>query len=482
MVAPAGAGDRPRERARSQMSFQLRRLHGLPLWARVGGVVALVLAAAGLDRLLIGFASIDRFLVLVPAVIAAGLLFGRGAAPLAALLGLLAGVLLPADAVGLLPDKPAEALAAAIFLSVALLVAAGTDALLAALDRAAAANEALATAERRHRALAEAGAAIVWRADPSGAIVESRGWERLTGQPESAMLGWGWLEKVHPEDRKALLATWAEARAKRRPAQAEFRVRPHDGGEWHWMRARAVPVFAEGAPARDSGQEATEWMGVLEDVHERRQAERHREILSREVDHRARNLLSVVQAVLRLTPRGDPAAHAEAVERRIAALGRAHALLAEARWEGAELRALAQEELAAYGGLGERVALEGPPLNLTPEAAQALSMVMHELATNAAKHGALLAPGGHVRLAWWQESGGEGSTLRLRWEEMGAATPVTPPSRRGFGSRVIEATIVGQLGGRVERRWEPGGLVCEMRIPLGRALGSGRGGGPAAAG
>lgn len=187
----------------------------------------------------------------------------------------------------------------------------------------------------------------------------------------------------------------------------------------------------------------------MEDVHERRLAEEHREILSREVDHRARNLLSVVQAVLRLTPRGDPATHVEAVEGRIAALGRAHALLAEARWAGAELRDLAQEELAAYGGLGDRIALEGPSVALAPDAAQAFSMVLHELATNAAKYGALLAPEGRVRVTWLIEDRVNGDTLQLRWEETGGTPPGAAPPRRGFGSRLIEATVAGQLGGVV---------------------------------
>jgi PAS domain S-box-containing protein len=447
---------------------RFRQLHRLPLWARAVGVLSLVLAAAGLDWFMI--APVDRFLVLVPTIIVAGVLFGRGAAIAAALLAFLAGLMLLVEPVGgILPARPTDALTAALFLLVGLLVAAGTDALLAALERADSAIAALAIEERRHRALAEAGAVLVWRADPSGAIVESRGWERLTGQPEAAMRGWGWLDKVHPEDRERVRAVWAEVRASHRPRGAEFRVQPRDGGEWRWVRARAAPVFPEGPPPEGEVAEPVEWMGVLEDVQERRQAERHREILAREVDHRARNLLSVVQAVLRLTPRGNPAAHAEAVERRIAALGRAHALLAEARWEGADLRRLAQEELAAYGGVGDRAGLDGPRLALAPEAAQAFSMVLHELATNAAKYGALLTPTGRVRINWRIAGHDDAGLLHVRWEETGGPPPATP-SRRGFGSRVIEATIIGQLGGRVERRWEPAGLICDIRVPLARVL------------
>jgi two-component sensor histidine kinase len=206
-------------------------------------------------------------------------------------------------------------------------------------------------------------------------------------------------------------------------------------------------------------------------VTDRTAAAERQELLMRELDHRAKNALAVVQAALRLTPKDDPSAYARAVEGRVAALARAHTLLARAQWTGADLRAMAEGELAPFldtgasaPGAGPRAELDGPPLALKPGAAQALSMALHELATNATKHGALSASGGRVSLSWRVDrASGE---LRLRWVERGGPRVSAPPARRGFGSRVLDGTVRGQLGGAVSRAWEPAGLVCEVGVPL----------------
>jgi two-component sensor histidine kinase len=240
----------------------------------------------------------------------------------------------------------------------------------------------------------------------------------------------------------------------------------------------AARAAASGEPVR--------LVGVCLDLTERRRAEERHRLLAREVDHRAKNALAVVQAALRLTPKDDAATYARAVEGRVQALARVHGLLAEARWSGAELRSLATGELepflpppssasgparaeAASPGLPPpRVELAGPPLRVGPSAAQALSMALHELATNATKHGALSVPGGVVRLSWAVDRAA--GLLALTWTERGGPAVVGPPSRRGFGSRVIEGTVADQLGGHAECRWEAEGLTCEMRVPLARAL------------
>ena len=207
----------------------------------------------------------------------------------------------------------------------------------------------------------------------------------------------------------------------------------------------------------------------------RRHAEALQALLAREVDHRAKNILAVVQSVLRLTPKGDAAAYASAVEGRVAALARAHALLAESAWAGADLRAVAERELAPYAGNGAApeaggavASLEGPPIPLAAAAVQPLAVVLHELATNAAKHGALSRPGGRVRLSWRIDRGR--GLLLLRWAESGGPTVAGPPSRRGFGSKVIDATARGQLGGTVALAWDAVGLRADIAFPLGRAL------------
>jgi two-component sensor histidine kinase len=198
-------------------------------------------------------------------------------------------------------------------------------------------------------------------------------------------------------------------------------------------------------------------------------------LLAREVDHRAKNALAVVLAAVRLAPKEDAKAFAQAVEGRVAALSRAQVLLAEAGWQGADLRAVAEGALAAFLPMGAGVdpsggpqaVLDGPPIRLGAAAAQPISLAMHELATNAAKYGALSAPAGRVTLSWRLDE--PARLLRLTWRETGGPQVQGPPGRRGFGSRVIEATIRDQLGGTVERIWEIGGLRCDMAVPLERA-------------
>jgi two-component sensor histidine kinase len=209
---------------------------------------------------------------------------------------------------------------------------------------------------------------------------------------------------------------------------------------------------------------------------ERRVAERTAEIragearlrfLAGEVDHRAKNLLAVVQATLRLTPRQDAVAYAAAVEGRVRALARAQTLLAEDRWRGAELRAVLVAELEPFLAPDRAaVRLDGPALWLPARAVQPLAMAAHELATNAVKHGALSVPQGRVVVGWTVD----GATLRLGWREDGGPRLAGAPERRGFGSRVLDGLVRGQLGGRLMMHWRPAGLLCELEVPL-QALG-----------
>lgn len=247
-----------------------------------------------------------------------------------------------------------------------------------------------------------------------------------------------------------------------------------------------VPLDLSHAEWRDTSGERFVTL-ILRDISARRMAEARQDILMREVDHRAKNILAVVQSVLRLTPRDQPGAFT-AAETRVAGLARAHSLLAEGGWLGADLRVVAGRELAPFirapAGQGSpAVTFDGPSVALAPSAVQPMAMVLHELATNAAKHGALSAPGGRVEVQWSAgRREGEDGLLRLRWAEAGGPPVTGPPRRRGFGTRVIEATARGQLGGSVERHWEPGGLVVEIALPLARVVAGGEGGGSVGAG
>jgi PAS domain S-box-containing protein len=237
---------------------------------------------------------------------------------------------------------------------------------------------------------------------------------------------------------------------------------------WHLCKDGSR-VFIEGSATalRNLDGSIRGFLKVGQDVTERRAAEERQTLLAREVDHRAKNALAVVQTMLRLTRADNVLSFARTVEGRVAALARAQTLLAEERWNGAALHAMLQGELAPFLG-SQRADLNGPPVVLPAGTAQPLAMAVHELATNAAKHGALSVPQGRVSVSWSLDGDAAG-VLRLHWEELNGPPVARRPARRGFGSRVLEGTVSGQLGGAVTLSWKPTGLVCEMVVPLGRA-------------
>jgi two-component sensor histidine kinase len=172
-------------------------------------------------------------------------------------------------------------------------------------------------------------------------------------------------------------------------------------------------------------------------------------------------MLALVQVMLRQTHAETVRDYAAAAQGRVAALARAQTLLSQSRWEGADLGRLIEEGLAPFRRTDDRrVQIEGPPVALAPPAAQSFAMVLHELATNAAIHGALSVPQGRVSVEWtWHDE-----QLVLRWTETGGP-PVQAPTRRGLGTSVIERSIRDQLNGTVRFDWRPAGLVCELVVP-----------------
>lgn len=197
----------------------------------------------------------------------------------------------------------------------------------------------------------------------------------------------------------------------------------------------------------------------VRDISERKRTEAARELLMREVDHRARNVLTVVQAIVQLTSSAEMDRYKETVVGRISALARAQSSLASRRWEGAMLRDLLGEELTAVGR-PQAHGLDGPDVMLPPERVQPLSMIFHELATNASKYGGFSTADGRVAVAWDVTSDGG---LHLVWLESGGP-PAREPARRGFGSRLI-ADLLRQLDGAARFDWVEEGLVAELRIP-----------------
>jgi PAS domain S-box-containing protein len=199
---------------------------------------------------------------------------------------------------------------------------------------------------------------------------------------------------------------------------------------------------------------------IARDITEQRQSREQIATLAREVEHRGKNLLASVQAIVNLSRADTMQGLKDAIEGRIQALANVQSLFVESRWVGAELSAIAARELAPYGAADKkRVRIEGPSILLEPTAAQAVAVTLHELATNAAKYGSLSVPEGQLDLTWQRGAGGE---IILRWAEVGGPA-MQKPGRQGFGSRVIKQ-MTAQLHGKAEFDWRPQGLICEMTV------------------
>jgi PAS domain S-box-containing protein len=260
---------------------------------------------------------------------------------------------------------------------------------------------------------------------------------------------------LEAEDWERLQQAWVAARENGDTYETEFRVR-RPSGELRWCLGTA-------AASVDASNNIVRISGVTIDITDRKQAENHQAFLAREVDHRARNVLAVVQSVLHLTKAETAEAYASAVEGRIGALARAHMLLSECRWEGADLRRLLDEELDPYRtGEVERIVAGGPDVLLEPRYAQTIALAIHELATNAAKYGSLTAPSGKVSLSWAIER----DSLAVEWAET-EGPAVQAPMTQGYGTRVIKGSVE-QLGGRAEFDWRRDGVRCNLSVPLSR--------------
>jgi PAS domain S-box-containing protein len=217
------------------------------------------------------------------------------------------------------------------------------------------------------------------------------------------------------------------------------------------------------SPVRGASGKVVGASGISRDITERKRGEAQLSALAREAEHRAKNLLANVRAMVQLSQADTPAGLKEAITGRSDALANVHSLFAQSRWTGAELRSLVEQELSPYSRDGEmRTQIDGPTVMLKQEVAQAIAVALHELATNAAKYGALSVAKGHVRVEWSRGTDGQ---LVLRWAELGGP-PVKPPTRRGFGTHVMEAIIRGREGGDVRLDWRAEGLVCEMVLPM----------------
>ena len=218
------------------------------------------------------------------------------------------------------------------------------------------------------------------------------------------------------------------------------------------------------APLRNRDGGITGYAAITHDITERKAQEQTRQLLLDELNHRVKNTLAMVQSIARLTLRQtkSPEDFAESFTGRIQALAGAHNVLTASSWHGADLNSLVRDQLILGDAKDGAVIYRGPSIRLDPQTAVGLSLVLHELGTNASKYGALSAANGRVDLSW--ETAENGKMLTLHWQELGGPR-VSPPSRRGFGTFIIEQSLHG-LDGEAELQFDPSGLICDMRLPI----------------
>ena len=317
----------------------------------------------------------------------------------------------------------------------------------------------LRESEARFRALTTATSDVVYRMSPDWREMrqlDGRGFIVDTDSPSIA-----WIDEyLLPEDQDMILGVIQEAVDSKGVFQLEHRVRRADGSVG-WTFSRAVPIL-------DASGEIIEWFGAATDVSARHEAEAHLRLVVNELNHRVKNNLATVQAIAAQTFRNaDDLVQAEAAfVGRIEALALATDFLTGAKGPHPSMRLVLEEAVRSHRPTPERCRLAGPDLHLPPKTAQAVSLAVHELATNALKHGAWSAQHGEVAVDWssaHDERGGR--RLRLTWSERGGP-PVSPPTRRGFGSRLIEQGLAHELNGQVRLVFDPAGLACLVDAPL----------------
>jgi PAS domain S-box-containing protein len=317
--------------------------------------------------------------------------------------------------------------------------------------------------QQRYRSVVDGVGCIVFEADAQARrFTFVNGWaEQLLGHPVERWYEQGfWIDRVvHPDDRASVVEHFGrDATSPDVGEEVEFRVLTADG-RLLWLR---------GVTRSDLESERRLVRGVLVDVTARKHLEAQEQLLLAEVDHRAKNMLAAVQSVIQLTkPDGESAQrYAQTLIGRIRAMARAHDLLSRNKWECALLHDLVRDELQAFFAPGEeRVVIEGEDVRLEPRTAQTLSLVFHELTTNAAKHGALSVPGGRVTISLWTERTGTEAILHIIWAEAGGPK-VAGPKQRGFGSKVIERSVAHDLDGVGRVEFLRGGVRCSIEVPV----------------
>jgi PAS domain S-box-containing protein len=324
------------------------------------------------------------------------------------------------------------------------------------------ATNALREHDFKFTAIADAIPQIIWSTLPDGFHdYYNKRWYEFTGVPDGSTDGEGWNGMFHPDDQAEAWKRWTHSLATGEPYEIEYRLR-HRSGDYRWTLGRAAPL------RNDAGQ-IVRWIGTCTDIDQGKRQADENEVLSRELSHRIKNIFAVIAGLIGLSSRVHPAARpfADDLKNRIAALGRAHEF-ARPHSEASKmvvgessLRGLLIEILKPYRGLQQdAVEISGDDVAIDDRGATPLALIFHELATNSAKYGALSVPNGKVTL----KSERSDDRLLIRWTESDGPTVAAAPYATGFGTRLVELSV-NQLGGTIERKWNPEGLEVALNVP-----------------
>ena len=303
---------------------------------------------------------------------------------------------------------------------------------------------------------------MIWRSVEQGLWTwSSPQWTRYTGQTPDESSGFGWLNTVHPDDRAVALAEWSSA-----PSVGEFsaelRISGQNGG-YRWFQTR-------GRPVRDSAGAILEWIGTSTDVDDLRQLQSQQKVLVAELQHRTRNLIAVVHSISMQTLQRAATLDdfRDRFENRLAALSRVQGLLSTAEQEPITIRRLVEMELNAIaeGQIGIQIEAIGPDTVVRNSTAQTLALAVHELSTNALKHGALSTPHGKLSIRWHEHVRDDRPWLHLNWQETGIGEKPTEPTTRGYGRILIEQALPQQLGAETYMSLTAGRMACTIDVPL----------------
>jgi PAS domain S-box-containing protein len=325
--------------------------------------------------------------------------------------------------------------------------------------------DALVKSELEFRILSESMPQIVWAARPDGFhdYYNAR-WYEFTGAELGSTDGEGWKQYVHPSDLPLVEDQWRECLKTGGTYQIEYRLR-HTDGHYRWTLARAVPI-------RDRAGRNLRWIGTCTDIHDSRKVAEERELVAQELSHRIKNIFAVLTGIVSLSARGHPEVRpfAEQLRQRIMALGEAHDFVRPQNYTATngggqgKISELITRLMKAYAGEegAARVRYSGDDTTLDDAAATPVALLFHELATNANKYGSLLRPDGWVGLTGRLE----GEQFHLTWKEHGGPEVHEPEKLVGFGSKLIELSVEGQMHGQIERHWESDGLRVEITVPV----------------